>query len=92
MLKYTDITRSLAHSSWDTLYIYNHYSAERCIQCFGAETRRNEYTWKTKVRWEDNINVDLKEVGCGGIDWIDLTQERDRWRTLVNTVMNIRVP
>ena len=43
-------------------------------------------------RWEDNIKVDLKEVGCGGIDWIELAQDRDRWRTLVNAVMNIRVP
>jgi hypothetical protein len=43
-------------------------------------------------RWEDNINMDLKEVGCGGADWIDLAQDRDRWRELVNAVMNLRVP
>jgi hypothetical protein len=43
-------------------------------------------------RWEDNIKVDIREVGCGGVDWIDLAQDRDRWRALVYTVMNLRVP
>jgi hypothetical protein len=42
--------------------------------------------------WEDNIKMDLREIGWGGMDWIDLTQDRDRWRALVNTVMNFRVP
>jgi hypothetical protein len=42
-------------------------------------------------RWEDNIKIDLHEVGCGGMDWIELTQDRDRWRALVNDVMNLRV-
>jgi hypothetical protein len=40
-------------------------------------------------RWEDNIKVDLQEVGCGGMGWIELTQDRDRWQTLVNAVMNL---
>jgi hypothetical protein len=43
-------------------------------------------------RWEDNIRKDLREIGWGGIDWIDLAQDRDQWRALVNTVMNLRVP
>jgi hypothetical protein len=43
-------------------------------------------------RWEDNIEMDLQGVGCGGIDRIDLAQDRDRWRALVNAVMNLRVP
>jgi len=43
-------------------------------------------------RWEDNIKMDLREVGCGGMDWIELAQDRDRWWTLVNAVMNLRVP
>jgi len=43
-------------------------------------------------RWENNIKMDLLEVGCGGMDWIELAQDRDRWRALVNAVMNLRVP
>ena len=43
-------------------------------------------------RWVDNIRMDLQEVGCGYVDWIGLAQDRDRWRTLVSAVMNIRVP
>jgi len=47
---------------------------------------------RPRGRWEDNIKMDLEEVGCGGVDWIELTQDRDRWRALVNAVMNRRVP
>ena len=47
---------------------------------------------RPKRRWEDNIKMDLQEVGCGGMDWIDLAQDRERWRALVNAVMNFRVP
>jgi len=43
-------------------------------------------------RWVDNIRMDLQEVGCGYMDWIGLAQDRDRWRTLVSAVMNLRVP
>jgi hypothetical protein len=45
-----------------------------------------------RCRWEDNITVDLQEVGCGCMDWIELAQDRDRWQVLVNAVMNFRVP
>jgi hypothetical protein len=47
---------------------------------------------RTRRRWEDNIRMDLQEVGCGGMDWIELAQDRDRWRAPVNAVMNLRVP
>jgi hypothetical protein len=43
-------------------------------------------------RWEDSIKMDLREVGSGGMVWIDLAEDRDRWRALVNAVMNLRVP
>jgi len=48
--------------------------------------------WRPRRRWEDNIKMDLQEVGCGGMDWIELAQVRDRWRALVNVLMNLRVP
>jgi hypothetical protein len=47
---------------------------------------------RPRRRWEDNIKMDLREIGFGDVDWIDLAQDRDRWRALVNTVMNLRVP
>jgi len=46
---------------------------------------------RPRRRWEDNIKMNLKEVGCGGMDWIDLAQDRDGWRALVIAVMNLRV-
>jgi hypothetical protein len=47
---------------------------------------------KPRHRWEDNIRMNVREIGWGGMDWIDLAQDRDQWRALVNTVMNLRVP
>jgi hypothetical protein len=47
---------------------------------------------RPRRRWEDNIKMDLQEVGGSGGDWMELAQDRDRWRTLVGTVMNLRVP
>jgi hypothetical protein len=47
---------------------------------------------RPRRRWEDNIEMDLREIGWGGMDWIDLARYRDQWRALVNTVMNLCVP
>jgi len=47
---------------------------------------------RPRRKWEDNITMDLEEVVCGGMDWIELAQYRDRWRALVNAVMNLWVP
>ena len=47
---------------------------------------------RPRRRWVDNIRMDLQEVGCGYVDWIELAQDRDRWQTLVSAVMNFRVP
>ena len=47
---------------------------------------------RTRCRWVDNIMMDLQEVGCGGMDWIELAQNRDSWRPFVSAVMNLRVP
>ena len=47
---------------------------------------------RPRRRWEDNIKMDLEEVGRSGGDWMELAQDRDRWRALVSTVMNLRVP
>jgi len=47
---------------------------------------------RPRCRWEDNIKVDLQKVGCGDMDWIELTRHRDGWQALVNAVMNLRVP
>jgi len=47
---------------------------------------------RTRCRWEDNIKMDFQEVGWRGMDWIDLAQDRDRWRAFVTAVMNLRGP
>jgi hypothetical protein len=47
---------------------------------------------RPRLRWEDNIKMDLQEVGCWGMDWMERSQDRDRWRALVSTVMNFGVP
>ena len=47
---------------------------------------------RSRFRWEDNIKMDLQEVGCGGMDWIGMAQDRNRWSSLVNVLMNLWVP
>jgi hypothetical protein len=47
---------------------------------------------RPRRRWLDNIKMDLREIGRNGVDWMDMAQDRDQWRALVNTVLNLRVP
>ena len=65
---------------------------ERRVQGFGGETWGKETTGGPRRRWGNNIKMDLQEVGCGGMDWIELAQDMGKWRALVNAVMNLRVP
>jgi hypothetical protein len=57
----------------------------------GRTVRKRPFE-RPRHRWEDNIKIDIQEVGWGGMDWIYLAQDRDRWRALVNAAMNFRVP
>jgi len=57
-----------------------------------GKTEGKRQLWRPRRRWDDNTKTDLQEVRCGGIDWIELAQGMDRWRELVNVVMNLRVP
>ena len=59
---------------------------------FVGKPERKRQLVRPRRRWEDNIKMDLQEVGCGGIDWVELARVRDRWRAFVNAVMNLRVP
>jgi hypothetical protein len=54
--------------------------------------RKRRPLGKPKHKWEDNNKMDLREIGRGGMDWIDLARDRDQWWALVNAVMNLRVP
>ena len=57
-----------------------------------GKPKGNRPLGRPRRRWVDNIRMDLQEVGCGYMDWIGLAQDRDRWRTFVSAVMNLRVP
>jgi 3-oxoacyl-ACP reductase-like protein len=57
-----------------------------------GKTEETRPLGKPRRRWEDNIKMDLQKMGCEDMDWIDLFQDRDRWRARVNAVMNLRVP
>ena len=59
---------------------------------FWSGNLRERPLGRPRPRWEDNNKMDLQEVGCGGMDWIELSQDRNSWRAFVNAEMNLRVP
>jgi hypothetical protein len=61
------------------------------VQVISGKARRTESVGRSRRRLMDNITIDLVEIGCEGVDWIGLRRERDRWRALVNAIMNLRV-
>jgi hypothetical protein len=66
---------------------------ERCVyRVFVGKPEGKRPLGRPRRRWEDNIRMDLQKVGCGGMDWFELAQDRDRWRAFVNAVMNLRGP
>jgi hypothetical protein len=65
---------------------------ERYLQGFGWEARRQRPLGRPRCRWEDNIKMDLREIGINGANWIHLAQDRVQWGGFVSTVMNLRVP
>jgi len=65
---------------------------ERYIQCFVGKPEGKRPLGRSRHMWEDNIKMDLQEVENGGLDWIELARDRDKWRAIVNAVMNLRVP
>jgi len=67
-------------------------AVERVVQGFGGKPGGKRLFGRPSRRWENNITKDLQDVRCGDSDWIDLGQDRDRFRALVTAVMNLRVP
>jgi hypothetical protein len=57
-----------------------------------GKSEGNRLPGRRRHRWVDSVKMDLREIGWDGVDWIDMAQDRDQWKTLVNTVLNLRVP
>jgi hypothetical protein len=91
-----------------SVLLAQYFSNDRKMRCAGHIARmrerrgayrllvgkpeRKRQIGRTRRRWEDNIKMDLQEVGCGGMNWIYVARDRDRWRALMSAVMNIRIP
>jgi hypothetical protein len=56
-----------------------------------GKPERNRLLGRSRRRWENNVKADLQEVGCGGMDWIELVKDKDSWRALVNAVIKLRI-
>jgi hypothetical protein len=65
---------------------------DACTGFWWENLNEKDHLGDPRLRWEDNIKTYLQEVGCGGMDWIELAQNRDRWCANVNAVMNLQVP
>jgi hypothetical protein len=65
---------------------------KNAYRIFVGKPEGNRPLGRPRCRWEDDIRMNLREIGWGGMDCIDLVQDRDQWRALVNTAMNLRVP
>ena len=65
---------------------------ERCLRGLMVKAEGTRPLGRPRRRWEDNIKVNLRELKCEGMDWFCLAEDRDRWRAVVNGVMNLRVP
>jgi hypothetical protein len=69
-----------------------HGAKRNAYRIFMGKPKENRPLGRPRRRWEDNIRMELREIGWGRMDWIDLAQDRDQLRALVSTVMNLRVP
>jgi hypothetical protein len=72
--------------------MWHECGGEERVYVLGRKAGGKETTKKTETWWAEYIKMDLVETGLGGVDWIGLAQDRSRWRALVNSVMNLRVP
>jgi hypothetical protein len=68
-----------------------HGRGEKSVQGFGGKAQRKRPLGRPRRRWEDGIRMDLREIVLGGVDWIRLAQDMDRWRAVVSAVMNLLV-
>jgi hypothetical protein len=64
---------------------------EECVQGFDGKPEGKRSLGRPRRRWEDGFRMYLREIGCGSVEWIQLAQDRDRWRAVVSAVMNLRV-
>jgi hypothetical protein len=71
--------------------MYHEWGEDECIEYTGGKSRRKRPLGRPRRRLVDNIKMDVREIGWDGMDWIDLAQDRNQWRALVNAVMNLRV-
>jgi hypothetical protein len=75
----------------DTAYSTNGKKRNE-VRILVGKTEGKRPLGRTRRRWKDNVKIDIRDIEWDGMDWIDLVQDRDKWRALVNVVMNFRVP